>query len=83
MRHLDVMPANPEVFVSVSLSLAGCSFTILTYLLFPELRTNSRTFALWLAMGGVGYSSTVFFQARDKTQGMTCMIEAFVESMWT
>lgn len=76
------MVANPEVFVSISLSILGCSFTILTYLLFPDLRTNSRTFACWLAVGGLGYSSTVFFQSRDKTQGLACMIEAFVESKY-
>jgi hypothetical protein len=76
------MVANPEVFVSISLSIVGCSFTILTYLLFPDLRTNSRTFACWLAVGGLGYSSTVFFQSRDKTQGLACMIEAFVESKY-
>ena len=33
-------------------------------------------------MGGLGYSSTVFFQSRDKTQGLACMIEAFVESKY-
>jgi hypothetical protein len=72
--------SNPEVFVSVSLSITGCCFTILTYVLFPDLRTNSRSFALWLALGGLGYSTTIFFKNVDETQGLACMIEAFIES---
>lgn len=75
---------NPEVYVSISLTILGSSFTILTYLLFPDLRTNSRTFALWLAIGGLGFSSTVFFfEKSDKTQGLLCMIESFVESYFS
>ena len=71
---------NPEVFAAISLSIAGSCFTLLTYFLFTDLRTNSRTFACWLAIGGLGYSSTVFFKKADETQGLACMIEAYIES---
>lgn len=74
------MSSNPEVYVSVALSITGSLFTLLTFVLFPELRTNSRSFACWLALGGLGYSTTIFFRA-DRTQGLPCMIESFVESM--
>lgn len=48
------------IVVSTLLSYLGSTMTVLTYLRFPDLRSPSLTFALWLAVGSTGYGTLTF-----------------------
>lgn len=49
------------VLIASTLSIVGSLFTILTYLLFPDLRSKSQVFAIWLAVAALGYCLPVYF----------------------
>lgn len=48
------------IIISTLLSFLGSLMTVLTYFIFPDLRSPSLTFALWLAVGSSGYGSLTF-----------------------
>ena len=43
-----------SIIIATVFSCIGNTFTLLTYILFPELRNPSQVFALWLAIGSYG-----------------------------
>ena len=49
-----IMNIPLPVIIATIISCVGNTFTFLTYMMFPELRTPSQIFALWLAIGSYG-----------------------------
>mmetsp|Transcript_16289 Transcript_16289/g.24546 ORF Transcript_16289/g.24546 Transcript_16289/m.24546 type:complete len:243 (+) Transcript_16289:65-793(+) len=49
------------LYVAIALTISGSLFTISTYFIFPESRTTSQVFAVWLAIGALGVIGSSFY----------------------
>ena len=73
------------IFVDIAtyLSISGSLFTILTYLIFPESRTTTQIFALWLAMGSLGYSAPTFMRSTAYDNHVVCVMSGLILSYFS
>ena len=61
------------------LSLLGCASTVLSYILFPDVRSVSLTFAMWLAFGNAGYAMLTFSLFWSHNDAF-CQFAAFMDT---
>ena len=67
------------VILCTCLSVLGSCFVIVSYIKFTDLRSPSFTFALWLAIAAIGFSTTTFVPQIGGSDGVTCKIYPAVE----
>jgi hypothetical protein len=74
------MNIGMQIIMAVTvLSLLGCASTVLSYVLFPDVRSVSLTFAMWLAFGNAGYA-LLTFSIYGNNNFEFCQFAAFMDS---
>jgi hypothetical protein len=64
------------MYSTAFLTIGGFLFTLLTYLIFPDLRTATQILVFWLTGASVGYIATNFITPRNDGSQI-CTLESF------
>lgn len=73
----------PVLYTATVLSVLGSFFTIFTYILFPDSRTTSQIFAVWLAVGSIGFSVPSFLRGDANEEKSVCVLSAAILSYFS
>ena len=71
------------IWIAISLSLVGNATSFTTWYMFPDLRSTSQTFALWLAIGSTGYNICTILQQFIDQNGMLCNVIASIDNYFS